>query len=99
MYTGQQDDTIRTTHYQPSIAFDTSPMQDRAGFSDRPSFRFGSAHPGGFHMAMCDGSVRTFSYDLDPEVHRRMGNRMDGEVVSEDAKFGTGTGIGTKACP
>jgi prepilin-type processing-associated H-X9-DG protein len=100
MYSGQQDDVVRTTHYQPAIAFDTSPIQDRAGFSDRPSFRFGSAHPGGFHMAMCDGSVHTYNYDIDPEVHRRMGNRMDGEAVELDATFSpTATGIGTKPCP
>jgi prepilin-type processing-associated H-X9-DG protein len=61
--------------------------------------RFGSAHPGGFHMAMCDGSVQSYSYDIDLEVHRRMGNRLDGEAVSVDASFGTGAGIGTKPCP
>jgi prepilin-type N-terminal cleavage/methylation domain-containing protein/prepilin-type processing-associated H-X9-DG protein len=100
MYSGQQDDVVRTTHYDPTIGFDTSPMQDRPGFSDRPSYRFGSSHPGGFHMAMCDGSVHSYSYDIDPEVHRRMGNRLDGEVVDPDAKFATsGPGIGTKPCP
>jgi hypothetical protein len=51
-------------------------------------------------MAMCDGSVHTYNYDIDPEVHRRMGNRMDGEVVGPDATFGpTAAGIGTKPCP
>lgn len=99
MYSGQQDDVIRTTHYQPAIAFETSPMQDRAGFSDRASYRFGSSHPGGFHMAMCDGSVHSYNYDIDPEVHRRMGNREDGEVVTPESTFGTGAGIGTKPCP
>jgi prepilin-type N-terminal cleavage/methylation domain-containing protein/prepilin-type processing-associated H-X9-DG protein len=101
MYSGQQDDVVRTTHYQPSVAFETSPTQDRPGFASvRAAWRFGSPHPGGFHMAMCDGSVTSVGYSIDPEVHRRMGNRQDGEVVGMDDTFSTtGPGIGTRACP
>lgn len=46
-------------------------------------FGFGSAHPEGCHMAMCDGSVRQLSYALDGEVHRRLANRKDGLVVAD----------------
>ena len=46
-------------------------------------FGFGSAHPSGCHMAMCDGSVRPLAYDLDQEVHRRFANRKDGAVISD----------------
>lgn len=42
---------------------------------------FGSAHPGGCNMALCDGAVRTISYSVDAETHRRLGNRRDGEPV------------------
>lgn len=101
MYAGQQDDVVRTTHYQPASAIELAPAQDRPGFAVRTHWRFGSAHPGGYHMAMCDGSVHSYGYDIDPEVHRRMGNRMDGEPVGPGASFGTGVGpgIGTKPCP
>jgi prepilin-type N-terminal cleavage/methylation domain-containing protein len=43
--------------------------------------RFGSAHPSTCHMALCDGSVRSISYAIDGEVHRRLGNRQDGQPV------------------
>jgi len=101
MYSAQQDDVVRTTHYEPAANKDLYPAQDRPGFNNLTVWRFGSAHPGGFHMAMCDGSVHSYGYEIDTEVHRRMGNRMDGDVVSPDATFGSGTGpnIGTKPCP
>ncbi|MGH7201291.1 MAG: DUF1559 domain-containing protein [Planctomycetaceae bacterium] len=43
--------------------------------------RFGSAHSGGCHFVLCDGSVRLIGYGIDREVHRRLGNRRDGLPV------------------
>ena len=59
-----------------------TPMQDTPGFEDCTS-RFGSAHWSGFHMCMCDGSVHQISYSVDNLVHYRLGNRRDGETISE----------------
>jgi prepilin-type N-terminal cleavage/methylation domain-containing protein len=39
--------------------------------------RFGSAHPGGWHVAFCDGSVDSISYDVDLLVHQNNSNRRD----------------------
>ena len=44
-------------------------------------FAFGSAHSSGFQAAMCDGSVQNIIFDVDREVHRRLGNRVDGLQV------------------
>ncbi len=56
------------------------PKQDRAGASGY-CWNFGSAHANGYNMVMCDGSVRSFSYSIDGEIHARLGNRMDMQPV------------------
>ena len=58
---------------------DHLPLQDRPGLFEWGIF--GSAHSLAWHAAMCDASVRSISYEIDPETHRRLGNRMDGEPV------------------
>ncbi|NQT36096.1 MAG: DUF1559 domain-containing protein [Planctomycetes bacterium] len=78
VYSGHDWDICRWTH----ITY--VPMQDRAGVEQ--SERFGSAHASGFNAALCDGSVRSISYSIEPEIHRRLGNRKDGEVV-DGSKF------------
>jgi prepilin-type N-terminal cleavage/methylation domain-containing protein len=45
---------------------------------------FGSAHPGVWHVVMCDGSVRGVSFDIDITTHRRLANRHDGETMAGD---------------
>ena len=50
------------------------PLQDSVIPHER---RFGGAHSQGCHFAMCDGSVRQVSYQIDGEVHRSAGNRRD----------------------
>ena len=58
---------------------DTRPRQDTRGVNN--DTWFGSAHTLTFHVALCDGSVRAMSYDVDRVTHGRLGNRKDGLPV------------------
>jgi prepilin-type N-terminal cleavage/methylation domain-containing protein/prepilin-type processing-associated H-X9-DG protein len=79
MYTGYQDDVIRWTG--PGNDVDYAPRQDQKVDIPRGVFIFGSAHSGGFNVAMCDGSVHLIAYSVDLDTHRRLGNRRDGQPI------------------
>jgi prepilin-type N-terminal cleavage/methylation domain-containing protein/prepilin-type processing-associated H-X9-DG protein len=66
--TGHNNDNFRTTFYPPK--------QD----GEEDGNIFGSAHSSVFMMAFCDGHVEAIGYDIDPLVHKRNGNRSDGDV-------------------
>jgi len=58
---------------------DELPLRDRSG-GDLYT-RFGSVHTSAWHAVMCDGAVRSFTYDIDALVHRHLSNRGDGQVI------------------
>jgi prepilin-type N-terminal cleavage/methylation domain-containing protein/prepilin-type processing-associated H-X9-DG protein len=68
---GDNEDIARWTATGPAI--DTPGAWWRA--------LFGSAHPSGFQMAFCDGSVQPMSYEIDLTVHKNLGNRKDGVPI------------------
>ena len=72
-YTGVDLDLNRWTHIPPQP--DSVASNSRA---------FGSAHAAGFHMALCDGSVRFISFSTDANLHRQLGNRRDGRSTGSD---------------
>jgi prepilin-type N-terminal cleavage/methylation domain-containing protein len=72
---GYDFDTNRWTSNLPS----NKPLQHQPGYDNWVAF--GSAHAASFGAAFCDGSVQWMSYTLDPETHRRLGNRKDGLPV------------------
>jgi prepilin-type N-terminal cleavage/methylation domain-containing protein len=72
MYTGNNNDSCRVTAFLPT--------PDRPGVTDGNIF--GSAHASGLNAAMCDASVRSFSYNIDLAVWKNIGNREDGVAIS-----------------
>jgi prepilin-type N-terminal cleavage/methylation domain-containing protein len=75
LYTGFNNDNFRSTL--------SPPTRDRMGLSD--PLLFGSAHGTGCNFTLCDGSIRTISYEVDPTVFSNLGNRSDGRVIDESA--------------
>ncbi len=86
MYQGDDMDIVRWTMPQVTDRFkelynlENGPRLDDADFAT--AYAFGSAHPNGFNVVMCDGSVRSIDYAIAPQVHQALGNRSDGEQVS-----------------
>jgi prepilin-type processing-associated H-X9-DG protein len=66
MYVGYDNDIYRNSH--------DPPLRDRKGLTN--TFRFGSKHSAGVNMLMCDGSVQHVTWDVDPKIHKRAGNRL-----------------------
>jgi prepilin-type N-terminal cleavage/methylation domain-containing protein len=57
-----------------------APTRDRRGESNY--YKFGSAHSSAFNMALCDGSVHSIAYDVDPVVHSRLSTRNGGSPAT-----------------
>jgi prepilin-type N-terminal cleavage/methylation domain-containing protein len=73
---GCQDDTIRSAG---PLGAAYLPIQDTPGTAY--GYAFGSAHAVSFNMSMCDGSVHSISYSIDPTAWCYLANRDDGHPV------------------
>ncbi len=83
-FSGNNADTLRITSKVRSLNRPLTLEADHPGNSEgNGELKFGSAHQSGFNMARCDSSVQFVTFDVDPEIHRTMGHRYDGVVVSE----------------
>ena len=52
------------------------PLRDTPGY-DGCNVEFSSAHADGFNMITCDGALHRMSYNINPDVHRRLGDCRD----------------------
>jgi prepilin-type N-terminal cleavage/methylation domain-containing protein len=75
---------MATTDSNGAVIKYAIPRQDRPGINAPDAF--GSAHAGAFSMALCDGSVRSITYDIDEFTHGHLADRQDGYAV-DGAKF------------
>jgi prepilin-type N-terminal cleavage/methylation domain-containing protein len=80
MYVGYDRDTLRCSH---RTDVNRRPARDLPGLD--LSFSWGSAHPAGFNMALCDGSVRTIRYTVSMIVNFNLGGRKDGIPIEQGA--------------
>lgn len=81
--TGFNNDNYRATgHLKGNEIVELTPIRDSQAEVTDSFYRFGSAHPNGWNVAFCDGSVLTVSYEIDWQIHRDLGNRMDGNVTN-----------------
>ena len=73
MYKGHDWDVMRWANQA------NPPRQDRQGYSNWNIF--GGPHSGGFMSVLCDGSVRMFSYSIEPRIHGYLGSRRDRQPI------------------
>lgn len=84
-----QDDQGYTAGWDQDILANATnhPLPDqRHGSLPTNDLRFGSSHPGGFNVALCDGSVRLVIYEIDQLTIHRYGYRNDGGLANLDGK-------------
>jgi hypothetical protein len=73
---GWNHDIMRFTTREPRPDFNHP--------SDPGDDRFGSSHPGGMNISLCDASVRFLSYGVALDVFKRLGCRADGYAVYQE---------------
>ena len=93
MYQGHNYDTIRwagMSSSPPTLANGAAwqPLKDENHYNSDGTAdsswgiqNFGSAHPSGCFFVMCDSSVQTVAFTVDPAVHWKLANRKDGFQV------------------
>jgi type II secretory pathway pseudopilin PulG len=73
---GWNFDTVRKTTHPPARDY-SAPFGDGGG-------RFGSSHPTGFNVVLADGSVHFVSYMISRQTFRLLGDKADGQQLSND---------------
>jgi prepilin-type N-terminal cleavage/methylation domain-containing protein len=87
MYNGHDRDNLRSTFvWVPGFEGVGKPrwmaQPDTPGVEF--TWSFGGPHVGGWTALFCDGSVHFLTYQMDPIVHSRLGNRQDGNPIDSN---------------
>jgi prepilin-type N-terminal cleavage/methylation domain-containing protein len=77
---GWNHDTVRQTQVLPQPDFNIPPASSSDPIQTKDTF--GASHPGIFQIVLCDGSVRSVSYQIDLTTWQRLGHRSDGQVFT-----------------
>ncbi len=84
MYNGHDQDNLRSTF---AYLLDNGRIFGFPATPDTPglemTYSFGGPHSGGWMAVYCDGSVHFATYEADLEVHRYLGNRLDGTILAQ----------------
>jgi prepilin-type N-terminal cleavage/methylation domain-containing protein len=87
----QDDDDGYCTGHDIDIvrSCDLPPAKDYVDAAEGPTptnrpYIFGSSHPGILVVAMCDGSTRNVTYQIDQTTFRNLGKRRDGNTINID---------------
>lgn len=78
---GWDFDTVRWGCYPPSPDIRDPDMKAHTRAYAARRGGFGSSHPSHFNGALCDGSVHSFSYDIDFDTFKNISNRTDGNAT------------------
>ena len=73
-FVGYDNDTFRSTNRGFG--------NPRADTTNITQFTFGSSHPAGFNVVLCDGSCRMISYTIDINIYEVLGSRADGSSLT-----------------
>lgn len=76
---GYNNDVNRWSRLPPNSDFLDEAAAANAGLVYHEVY--GSAHTTVVNMAMCDGSVRQIPFDIDPNLHKVLGNRRDDQMI------------------
>jgi prepilin-type processing-associated H-X9-DG protein len=81
--------TLRNTGTLPNGLFGSTTMNGLPPAEEAvdPVGGYSSFHPGGMNVLFGDGSVRFLKNSVDARVYRLLGNRADGQPISEDRLF------------
>jgi prepilin-type N-terminal cleavage/methylation domain-containing protein/prepilin-type processing-associated H-X9-DG protein len=61
------------------------PLPDYSAGSGDGAQRFGGSHTGKFNALLCDGSVRTIGYTVNPTLFKNLGDRRSTAPINQDA--------------